>query len=198
MLSNQWRAQITTPHVSTEFAGLPLHYGYGIYVDDGFMYNDQWYAEKVWQHGGNTSSYTHLFWILPEKNIAVSVMSSGGYTNFDASMVAALNSVTELPSPAEIPVVAPNPDEYAKHEGIYDTGQFTIIVEQQNDELHITIPELDAQNAPYEQAMAAIGDGTFFTEINNELLQITFLPVIEGGESVYMRHRNLVGIKDGY
>lgn len=200
ILSEQLRTEITAPQVNTEFAGLPMHYGYGVFVDDGFMHNDQWYPEKVWQHGGNTTAYTSLFWILPEKNVAVSIMSSGAYNNFGKSMVAALNAVIELPTAQAIPTLESNPDQYEKHEGTYNfnINQLTIIVTQNNDQLTITIPKLDVSNTPYEKTLTAIGDKTFIAVIENEELIITFLPENADGESVYMRHRNLVGIKDGY
>lgn len=198
VLSEQWRTEITAPQVDTQFAGLPWSYGYGIYVEDGFTHIDEWYPEKVWQHGGNTTAYTSLFWILPEKNIAVSIMSSGGFDNFELSMIAALSAVTELPAAQAIPVVPSNPDEYEKHEGVYDTGQLSIIVSQENDELNITIPELDANNIPYDEALTPIGGTTFIAVIENEELHVTFLPENDGGESVYLRNRNTVGIKEGY
>ena len=198
VLLDQWRTEITAPQVDNDFAGLPMYYGYGINIDYGFIYNDQWYPVKVWQHGGNTTAYTSLFWILPEKNIAVSIMSSGAFNDFDASMIAALNAVTELPTAQAIPVLSSDPDEYKKHEGIYNTDQFTIIVSQENDKLNITIPELDTSNIPYDKTLTAIGGSTFIAVIENEELIITFLPESDGGESVYLRHRNIVGIKDGY
>ena len=104
-----------------------MGYGYGIFVDDGFMYNDQWVAEKLWQHGGNTLAFTHIFWILPEKNIAVSIMSSGAYNDFLPSMVAALSSVTDLPEAQATPYAPSNPSEYAKHEGVYNFELITNI-----------------------------------------------------------------------
>lgn len=198
ILSDQWRTEITAPQVDKDFAGLPMYYGYGINVDYGFMHKDQWYPVKVWQHGGNTTAYTSLFWILPEKNIAVSIMSSGAFNDFDASMVAALKAVTALPAAQEIPVIPSDPGEYKKHEGTYHTDEFTIIVKQENDNLNITIPELDKSNAPYDKTLTAIGDATFIAVVEDEELIITFLPEREGGESVYLRHRNTVGIKDGY
>lgn len=198
ILSDQWRAEITKHQVNTDFAGLPLYYGYGIFVDDGFMHNDQWYAEKIWQHGGNTTAYTSLFWILPEKNIAVSIMSSGGFDNFETSMISALNSVTDLPSSQAIPVIPSNPNEYNKHEGIYNTSQATVIVNQENDQLKITIPEFDTNNISYNKTLTPIGESTFLAVIENEELFITFITENDDKESVYLRNRNIVGIKDGY
>lgn len=201
VLSEQWRAEIVKPHVEQNFAGLPEYYGYGIRVDDGFMHNDQWYPEKIWSHGGNTTAYTSAFWILPEKNIAVSIMSSGAFNSFDASMVEAINAVTELPTAQAIPYSQSNPNEYEKHEGIYIAGKnddFTVFVNKENDSLKITIPELDANNIPYDNTLTAIGGDTFWGVIENEQMFFTFLAESEGGESVYLRSRDIVAIKAGY
>lgn len=198
VLPDQLRTEITKSQVSAEFAGLPMGYGYGIFVDDGFMYNDQWVAEKVWQHGGNTLAFTHIFWILPEKNIAVSIMSSGAYNDFLPSMVAALNAVTDLPAAQATPYAPSNPSEYGKHEGVYNYDLFTMIVSQEGNNLTISIPEMDAINTPYERELFPIGGDTFFSEIDGQGNVLTFLPEGDSDESVYIRSRAAVGIKEGY
>ena len=198
ILSEQLRSEITKPQIDIEFAGLPQNYGYGIYTDEGFMYNDLWYPEKVWQHAGGTYAHTSLFWILPEKDIAVSIMSSGHANDFEASMIEALKSVTDLAVPQDIPFTPSNPNEYGKHLGTYIADSLTITVNQENDRLTISMPELDANDIPYENTLYPVGDTTFAAAIDNEELLLTFLPENEGGESVYLRHRNLVGIKVGY
>lgn len=198
LLSNHLKNEMVKPQVHQEFGGVPMHYGYGIFVDDGFMHNDQWYSEKIWQHGGNTLAYTSMFWILPEKNIAVSIMSSGAFTNFEDTMLSALNALTELPTPTAIPTSPANVSDFEKHAGIYDTGAFTIEVSVDENQLKISSLDLDTINVPYDETLYSIGNNTFLTEIDNEEVILTFFPSHTGGESVYMRNRGLVGIKEGY
>lgn len=198
ILSNDWRKEITSAHVSREFLGLPMYYGYGMFVDDGFEHNEEWYQEKIWKHGGNTAAYTSLFWIIPEKKIAISIMSSGGFDDFNPSMIAALESVTELVSPQETPVIPTETSEYYKHEGTYSTGELTASITVEDNELYITIPEFDAANVPYEQKLEPLADKTFYFLINDGAEMITFLPHNDDGESAYLVNRNFVGIKDGY
>jgi CubicO group peptidase (beta-lactamase class C family) len=197
ILSAELQSEMTTAKVSIEFAGLPLHYGYGIYVDDGFQYNEQWYPEKVWQHAGNTLAYSSAFWILPEKNIAVSILSSGRTDDFSATMIAALEAVTELPQAQSEPIIPSDSSEYYKHVGTYTSPVATIIVTEVNNELHISIPEMDEANFPYEDKLTPIGDKTFIF-VAEEAALVTFMPAIEGDESVYFVTRDVVGIKDGY
>jgi CubicO group peptidase (beta-lactamase class C family) len=200
VLSDELRETIFAPQVDTEFAGLPMYYGYGLYVDDGFIFNDQWYPEKVWHHGGNTTAYTSMFWILPDKDIAISIMSSGAYDDFEGSMMAALTLLTDLPSPQAIPVDPVNQEEFGKHVGhyVFEADAFTVEVWVENQQLQFKIPEYDAINLPYQQTMTAIGDNTFIATLENENMVVTFIPAEEGGESVYLRNRTAVGIKDGY
>ena len=70
--------------------------------------------------------------------------------------------------------------------------------EENGVQLMKSMPELDANDIPYENTLYPVGDTTFAAANDNEELLITFLPESEGGESVYLRHRNLVGIKVGY
>ncbi|GBL05909.1 serine hydrolase [Glaciecola sp. KUL10] len=198
ILEDTLRTEITKAHVHQEFAGLPQHYGYGVFVDDGFIHNEQWYPIKVWEHGGNTNSYTSLFFILPEQNVAVSLMSSGAFNDFKSSMVAALNAVSTVPSPMEEPVLASLPEQYSKHEGTYSTGELTIIVTKEESNLVLTIPEFEATNTPYERRLTPVGDATFMAVLNGEAIPITFFPTDESTESVYIRSRQNVAIKDGY
>ena len=197
ILSSELQSEMTTAKVSTEFAGLPLHYGYGIYVDDGFLHNEQWYPEKVWQHGGNTLAYSSAFWVLPEKNIAVSILSSGRGDDFNATMIAALEAVTELPQAQSEPIIPSDSSEYHKHVGTYTSTVATIIVTEVNNELHISVPEMDEANFSYEDTLTPVGDKTFIF-VAEEAVYVTFMPAIEGEESVYFVTRDAVGIKDGY
>lgn len=198
ILDNSLRTQLTTAHVSEDFAGLPINYGYGIYVNDGFRVEDNWYPIKNWNHGGNTFSYTSIFYVFPEIDVAISIMSSGAFNNFDSTLVAALGAVSTLPSPQDLPVIQNDPAQYDKHEGTYSGSNFTFIVNKVGDNLLITIPELDENNVPYERELEHFGDDTFFANIGGEVSDLTFIQVEEGGESVFIRNRELVAIKDGF
>lgn len=198
ILDNSLRAQITEAQVSREFGGLPQNYGYGVFVADGFIQGDNWFPIKVWEHGGNTSAYTSEFFIFPEQNIAISIMSSGAFNDLRASLVAAITAVGTLPTSIEEPVSSSEPTQYHKHEGTYSTGALTIIVSQEGNNLFFTIPEFETSNTPYERRIAPVGDRTFVAALNGDEIRLTFFPIQEGGESVYIRTRNDVAIKDGF
>lgn len=197
ILDEDLRSEMTKAHVSMGQAGLPLHYGYGIFVDDGFVYKNQWYPEKLWQHGGNTEGYTSKFWILPEKNIAVAILSSGYGDNYADTMVEALKSVTELPQPEAIPVGDIDRSTFDKHVGTYDAGFMTIEISNNDGVLNVNVPELNAQGLSYSRQLEAVGANTFVANQESENVEITFFPQNEGGDSVYLRNREFVGIRIG-
>lgn len=197
VLSDELRQEMTTAHVSMNYAGLPLNYGYGIFIDDGFIHNGKWYAEKTWQHGGNTQGYTSTFWMLPEKDIAVAILSSGDSDDYHDTMIAALDSVTDLPTPGDIPFSEVDTAQFDKHSGTYDAGFLTIHVTNNNGVLNIQVPELDAEDVQYSRALHSLGGNTFIASAEGDQIDITFFPQTEEGDSVYLRNRNFVGIREG-
>lgn len=197
ILSEENREQATVKHVNQEIAGLPMHYGYGIVVSDGFSHGNQWYFEPIWEHGGNTDAYTSMFWVLPERNVAVSILSSGVGDDFTNTMVAALESVIELPTPTNLPIIPIDRTKYADHEGFYTSEDFTIEVRQVDGELMINVPELDEASVPYRDTLEPVGDRTFRVYADDDEHLFTFFSQEEGGASIYMRNRNVVGIREG-
>lgn len=197
ILSNDLREEILKPQVSVDFAGLPEQYGYGIYVDDGFIHEDKWYPIKLWQHGGDTIGYTSKFWILPEQNIAISILSSGRLDDYTNTLVEAIKSITTLPTPVDIPYGEVNINSFDNHVGTYDAGSYTLEIDNNDGKLEINIPELNSQNIAYEKVLEPIGENTFIAVVGPEVFQLTFFPEVEGGESVYIRDRSFVGIRIG-
>lgn len=197
VLADDLRSEMTLAHVSMNHAGLPLNYGYGIFVDDGFVHRGQWYPEKLWQHGGNTDGYTSKFWILPEKNIAVAILSSGFGDNYDDTMIAALESVTQLPTAEALPFSQVDNSTFDNHVGTYDAGFITIEVSNDNGIINVNVPEMNAQGLDYSRTLTPLGGNTFLANQQNEQVDITFFPLGDDGDSVYIRNRNFVGIKVG-
>lgn len=197
VLADDLRSEMTQAHVSVNYAGLPLSYGYGIFIDDGFVYQNRWYPEKLWQHGGNTAGYTSKFWILPEKNIAVAILSSGSGDDYENTMIEAIKSVTELPAPKDIPFGEFDTASFDRHVGTYDAGFITIEISNNNGVIEVNVPELNAQGVSYSRVLEPLGSNTFLASQGAENLEITFFPQEPNGESVYIRNRGFVGIRLG-
>lgn len=198
VLSDELRGEMVKSQVSEEFAGLEKSYGYGIYVDEGFIHDGQWYPIKLWQHGGNTDAYSSAFYILPEQNIAVSILSNGRVDDYSKTMLEALRSVATLPAPVDIPWGSVDADSFDKHEGTYQAGVLTVEISNRDGILEINIPELNSQGVDYERELELLGKDTFIAFVDSEVVEITFFPNVAGGESVYLRNRGFVGVKLGY
>ncbi|MBB1488981.1 serine hydrolase [Oceanospirillum sediminis] len=195
VLSDELRQQITQPHVSQNFAGLPLDYGYGIMVSDGFFYQEQWYPVKLWEHGGNTYEYTSMFWILPEQKAAVSILSSGPYNDFTPTMFAALDMVAELPEAETMPVTPVDSAALSRFAGRYEIEGEWVYVTEQDGQLTFSVPFLDNNNVPYVPQLMHIGGDSFLTQLAGQEMVFTFLPDQPDGEIVYLTSRYLVGIR---
>jgi len=205
VLSEDQRHAMTAKQIDMDFSGalanttgLADHYGYGIFVSDGFLLNDEWYAERIWDHGGNTRTHTSMFWILPDHDIAVAILSSGGFDNFSDTMLEILKALEITPSPGEEPEVSIDATRYAEHTGTYILDGLEITVELQDDVLAIDIPDASFVGIEYEPELIPFAGATFLASIDGDLVDLTFLPEQEGGESVYVRNRGFVAVKRGY
>ena len=202
LLADNYRDEITKKQISTQQYGLPLNYGYGIFVDDGFMYDDQWYAEKLWQHGGNRLGYTSMLWILPEKNIAISILSSGTGDDYTRTMIEAIKSVSSLAEPTEIPFSPFDISTFDRHIGVYEgkdiTQDITIEITNNGSDLKMVIPEFDALGVPYVQTLQPIAENTFIGQVHGEGFELRFFQTDSNPEqSVYIRNRSFVAIRQG-
>lgn len=197
VLGESLRVELTKPQISLEYAGLPLNYGYGVFVDDGFAHQNQWYPEKVWQHGGNTAGYTSTFWVLPDQNVAVAILSTGYNDDYTDTVVEAIKSVVDLPVAQNMPFGNIDTTSFDQHVGSYNNGTDTMEITNNDGVLEIELPELDADGVNYNPVLEPIGDNTFIVTVNSEDFDITFLPRDESDNSIYIRNREFVGIRAG-
>ncbi len=203
VLDDDLREKMVFPHADLQ-VGIPLNYGYGLFVAEGFNVGENWYPMKRWDHGGNTTTYTSMFWMLPEENIAVVILSSGRVTDFSETMKAALSSVMTLPAPQQVPVEPVAIELFKNHVGRYisnfgvlDANQSLIVnVSLLDGEIMIDIPVYNEDGTNYDRTLEPLTASVFRAKIDEGSYNLTFLPEVEGGESVYIRHRNFVAIRD--
>jgi len=205
VLSNEQRQAMTAKQIDMAFSGglsnttgLADHYGYGIFVSDGFLLNEEWYNEAIWDHAGNTQTHTSMFWILPDHDIAVAILSSGVFDNFSATMLEILKALEITPSPNEEPDIDIDTGRFEVHVGTYILDGLEVHVELQDDELILDIPNALLAGIEYEPELIPFAGSTFIANIDDDLIDLTFFPEVEDGESVYVRNRNFVAIKQGY
>jgi hypothetical protein len=130
--------------------------------------------------------------------VAVAILSSGYEDNYINTMVAALESVTDLPSPQAMPYAEVDRTTFDNHVGTYDAGFMTIEVTNNNGTINVRVPELDAQGTSYSRFLDPLGGNTFLANSEGEMMDVTFFSAAstdsENSESVYMRNRNWVAI----
>lgn len=195
VLSDTLRAEITAEQVDTLYQSGSLHYGYGMFVSRGFLTLDGvYYPTLVWDHGGNTLSFTNLFYVLPEHDFAIAICSSAYGTDFNRSVDVAITSLLDLPDPVEAPAYQIDPSTFGRHVGEYEdpfvNGRF--IVTQMGDSLRVWAPELEAAGLDVDPVLQPISSDIFVFTVNGSPLDVTFIPAAPGGDSQFVRNRAVV------
>ncbi|MGI6393584.1 MAG: serine hydrolase domain-containing protein [bacterium] len=194
VLSDELRSKMTTPHIDTLYGSGTMFYGYGVIVETGYQSKDgNWYQTPVWQHGGNTISFTNIFYIFPELDFALSICSSGYGTDFSESVDVAVSAFADLPKPSkDVPKHEIDPDKFDSHTGTYNDAfnVGTMIITKEGNSLLVSAPTLEEYGYKVEKELIPISSDIFILSLDGDLLDITF--VKENGESKYMRNRIFV------
>lgn len=196
VLSDELRGELTSAQVDTLFLHGSMQYGYGMFVWDGYLTADgDVYETPVWEHGGNTLTFTNIMIMLPEHDFAVVITSSAYGTDFARSADAAIESLVEgLPSPVAFEPYEVDPSTFDRHVGSYDdpynVGAVEISLE--GDELRIAMPDLDALGYDVDPVLTPISSDIFVVTIDGEPMDVTFIPEGAGDASTFMRNRSFV------
>ncbi|NUP09491.1 MAG: beta-lactamase family protein [Polyangiaceae bacterium] len=198
VLSDELRAEIVKEHADTLYGMGTMHYGYGMFVDRGYETEDGAYYEMpVWEHGGNTLSFTNILYMLPDQDFAIAICTSAYGTDFSHSVDAALTSLVDLPPPGRAPAYEVDPSQFVNHVGTYEdpfnVGQ--VIIAQEGDTLTISMPDLDEAGFDVDPDLYAISSDIFVVVIDGTQYDFTFVPAEEGGPSQYLRNRSFVATR---
>ena len=135
---------LTTGQVSMGY-GDGSEYGYGLMISEGLYLGEDYYEEPVWDHGGNTLSYTSIFYVLPEQDLAFSILSSGYGTDFSGTAGAIIALLADLGEPTDAPELSQDDKIVAQHVGYYDdpwnVGE--MIITACDDTLCVDMPTLE-------------------------------------------------------
>lgn len=185
-------AAMHAPHAELN-PGLPAHYGYGLFVDEGVFDEDGYHAVPVWSHGGNTETHTSTFLILPDQRFAISILSNGPQNDFSRSVEEAISSLVTFPSVDTEPA-APTVDTAAL-DGLTGTylDEFNIgemVVTREGNAMMLSMPALDMAGIPYQQRAMPFTTRTWFANIQNTDV---VLRVYDGPDGErYIAHRAFV------
>lgn len=174
---------------------LPVHYGYGMFVSDGFMYDNKWYPIRHFEHGGNANAYTSLFYVFPDHDLAISVLSSGESDNLSGTLIAALKHVNVLPEaqPFELPAV--NTELFDKFAGEYTIYGLDLTITNISGKLQVSMPELDAQGVSYSETLTPVSANMFVLTLNDQQLTFNFVSTNEGLSYDYFVSRQAVATR---
>lgn len=195
VLSDDLRAEITSPQVDTLYGMGTMSYGYGEFVETGYYALDgQWYETPVWEHGGNTMSFTHIFYVFPDLDFAVAICSSAYGTDFSHALDTAVTTLADLPAPAEGWEYTVDPAEFDDHVGEYDDpwNVGSIIVTREGDALLVEAPTLEGYGYEVTPELTAISSDLFYVFVDGDPFDLTFVREEEDGLSTYIRNRSFV------
>jgi len=197
ILESDTLASLSQPHVDMQ-QPIEEYYGYGLFIDKGLPVDEDWYPIQVVHHGGDTAAYSSGFWVFPEQNLAISVLSNAGNDDLSEMPVKTLESLSLLPEPTEIPIKDVASDLFIKHVGTYQSASDPEIIAKINYEdnkLFIDVPYLTEAGINYSSELSPVGASMFLMTMDNEVLDLTFIPSEEGGASTYIRNREFVLIR---
>lgn len=172
-------------------------YGYGLFLFDGFNMPTGWIDAPLWAHGGNTLTYTSTTYMLPEQDLAISILSNGYGDNMGATVVALLEASDLLPAPSS----APTGDwltegDHADYVGTYqDVGFGGFEVTDLDGTLHVSFPYLESLGIDASADLDfVLRDSYSFTTADLGTQELTFIPD-DDGTFRWARNRLFVGTR---
>jgi len=198
VLGDELRLQMVDEQVNTLWYMDEIHYGFGVFVDRGVM--DEaggYYVTPVYEHGGNTLSFTSILYALPEHDVAISILSSAYATGFYDTLEAALQAAADLGEPGEAPEYTIDTDRFDDHVGSYldpyNVGE--ILITRDGDTLLVEMPVLDSHGYDVAPELVPVGSDLFYVLIDGYYYDLTFIPEEVAGPSIYVRNRSFVGTR---
>jgi CubicO group peptidase (beta-lactamase class C family) len=184
VLSDASRVTMQTQQITTREIGSIEHYGYGLFVDDGFRIGTQFYATKLVLHGGDIPGWAADFFLIPATGFGAVVLANADGAHFVASITQAMQSFGGLPSPGPLPAdFTPDPATFpafaATYQDAHNVGKVVVSVDAQNA-VTISMPDLDANNIPYDRALTPVSPNNFVVTIEGLQLLLTFVPDATG------------------
>jgi hypothetical protein len=193
VLPAELHSLIATEHVG-RYPDIPGSYGYGLMVDYGAQFGADDYREvRLWSHGGNTLTHTSTFYLLPDQDFAISILSNGWGDDFTGSVVTAALTLADLPPSSPIPDSAPPDIDYAAsfagtYTDFYNVGE--VFVTATDGGLSVSMPDVDAAGVTYAPELTPVSTHVWLMEIEGTQYDISFYEG-EDGEA-WMRNRAFV------
>jgi CubicO group peptidase (beta-lactamase class C family) len=197
VLSDALRAEMQSPQINAHVWGDLIHYGYGLFVDDGALVDGAFHEVRVVSHGGDIYGFAADILYVPSTGFGIVVLAIADYAHFDDSIDVALTTLGEIPTASDNPVDPDgDPAMFDTYAGVYedDFNVGTITISHVGDDLEIEMPDVDAAGIPYDNVLIPVGPENFYLAIQGTYLGVTFLQEEEGATR-YLRTRAFVGVR---
>jgi hypothetical protein len=195
VLSDELLAEVTAEQVDTLWLEGNMHYGYGLFVERGYLTADgTWYEMPVWQHGGNTLSFSNFLYVLPAHDFAIAICASGYGESFMHSIDVALTTLVDLPDESAPPEYAFDPAALDDHVGTY-TDPYNVgemIITREGNGLLVEMPDLEAYDYDVTPELETVSSNIFLLYLDGSAFDLTFVAASEGQPSTWVRNRSFV------
>jgi hypothetical protein len=183
VLSDELRAVMASPQISTRYAGDELSYGLGLEMATGFALDDadgqttSFYGSKVIFHDGLLPGFRSMVQCLPSADFCFIALANATEVSFSTLSQAAFR-LSALPAPSPRPQLGPDPERFAAYAGTYldplANGALRVSVDGTGG-LQLDFLVLDAFQIPYVHQLTPTLVDNFVFDIAGAPQALTFL-----------------------
>ncbi len=197
VLSDALRSELGASQVPVYPFADGYGYGYGLMSYEGFFIGNDYYEEPLWAHGGNTMTMTSAFYVLPERDVAISILDNGYGSSFGRTLVAALEGLGGLGSPGTFPGYAPPSQDLASYAGTYEDPHLlgTVEISYASGGLKVVAPDLEAMGVELSDELQPTYLDYFLIDADGLTLEIYFADAADGTPHAYLHNRQFGAIR---
>jgi CubicO group peptidase (beta-lactamase class C family) len=195
IVSDETRDAMTSSQVPIE-STINWGYGYGLFVGPGVYLSEGYQELNILNHGGNTLSYSSEFWVLPDHDLAFSILISGYGADLSHTVATTLETLLDLGDLEQAPAISFDSSRLDDHVGLY-RDQYNVgdmIISRYEDTLFIEMPLLDELGLAVTSELQTVTDTIFYVEIDGAWYDLTFIGE-PGDASGWAANRAFVGTR---
>jgi CubicO group peptidase (beta-lactamase class C family) len=201
VIGDEARALLTTPVTPTQWVPTE-YYGLGEFVWDAYPLSgdpfvpSEYYPLTVWEHGGNTLSFTSSLVVIPEHDVVVSMLSNGFSDSHSATLEAVLRAVlAPLPEPLPGDPHSVDSSRLPALAGRYfdpEVAGEIMISEGGANGLQISIPAFEERGFSVDPDLVPHSTYTWLSLVGDLTVDLTFIVDDRGELTPWLRARYFV------
>jgi len=180
--------------VDTEEYGGLSHYGYGLFVYEGFFMGDDFQDVRLVEHSGAIPGFAGQMYFLPDQELGLVSLASTDGAYISSTLGVALMDLVELPDPVPGPDLSVDPATYGELTGTYRDAYNVgdIVITGDETGLQVSIPLLDDNGYTYDANLVPYVPDNFLFYLEGGAMLVTFIRDDQGVPE-YFRTRYFVG-----